>query len=84
MPGVQTRISTSWKYRFFQESVTIASPCNKVLRRLYLKPDTIGLIPTAGYSGNVNYSKKALMWFVYREQLDGCRIMHGGNGREYR
>ncbi len=56
----------------FQEYVTIASACNKVLRRLFLKPDTIGLIPTGGYSGNVNYNKKTLMWLVYREQLDGC------------
>ena len=53
----------------FPESVTIASVCNKVLRKLFLKPYTIGLIPTGGYSGNVNYSKKALMWLVYREQL---------------
>ena len=25
-----------------------------------------------------------MVWLVYREQLDGCRIMHGRNGREYR
>jgi aspartate ammonia-lyase len=36
----------------FTESVTIASACNKVLR--FLRPDTIGLIPTGGYSCNVN------------------------------
>ena len=46
----------------FHESVTIASACNKVLRKLFLKSDTIGLIPIGGYSGNVNYSKKAMMW----------------------
>ena len=28
----------------FLESVTIAHACNKVLRRVFLKPDTIGLI----------------------------------------
>jgi hypothetical protein len=68
----------------FQESVTIASACNKALRKLFQKPDTIGLIPTGGYTGNVNYSKKAMMWLVYREQTDGCRIAYGRNGREYR
>ena len=68
----------------FHKSVTIASACNKVLRKFFLKPDSIGLIHTGGYSGNVNYSKKALMWLVYREQLEGCRIMHSRNGREYR
>ena len=45
----------------FHESVTIASACNKLLRKLFLNPDTIGLIPAGGYSGNVNYSKKAIM-----------------------
>jgi hypothetical protein len=66
----------------FQESITIASACNKVLWKVFLKPDTIGLIPTGGYRGNKNYSRKAMMWLVYREQIDGCRIRHGRNGRE--
>ena len=34
---------------FFLESCTIASSCNKVLRKQFLKPETIGLIPTGGY-----------------------------------
>jgi G:T-mismatch repair DNA endonuclease (very short patch repair protein) len=25
-----------------------------------------------------------MMWLVYREQIDGCRIRHGRNGREFR
>jgi len=32
----------------FQESITTASACNKVLRKRFLKPDTIGLIPRGG------------------------------------
>jgi G:T-mismatch repair DNA endonuclease (very short patch repair protein) len=56
----------------------------KVLRKQFLKPDTIDMIPAGGYSGNVNESKKALMWLVYGEQTYECRIMHGRNGREYR
>ena len=32
----------------FVESITIASACNKVLRKRFLNPDTIGLIPTGG------------------------------------
>ena len=32
----------------FLESCTIASACSKVLRKLFLKPETIGLIPTGG------------------------------------
>ena len=38
----------------FLEAITIAFACNKVLRKRFLKPDTIGLIPTGGYIGNVN------------------------------
>ena len=69
----------------FLEAITIASACNKVLRKQFLKPDNIGLIPTGGYSGDINYSKKSLMWLVYKEKTDGCRkILHGSNGREYR
>jgi len=44
----------------FLQSFNIASACNKVLRKLFLKPNTIGLIPAGGYSCN-NYSKKTLM-----------------------
>jgi len=69
----------------FLEAITIASACNMVLRKQFLKPDTIGLIPTGGYGGNINYSKKSLMWLVYREKADvGRKILHGHNGREYR
>lgn len=67
----------------FLDTVTIASACNKVLRCWFLKPDTTGLIPTGGYTGNVNYSKKAIMWLIYKEQMDNCKILHGRNGREY-
>jgi hypothetical protein len=68
----------------FLESSTIASACNKVLRKRFLKPETVGLIPAGGYSCNQNYSKKAFMWLLDMEQTDGCKIMHARNGREYR
>ena len=34
----------------FVESITIASACNKVLCKRFLKPDTIGLFTTGGHS----------------------------------
>jgi len=40
--------------KVFPEAITIASACNKMLRKRFLKPETIGLIPTGGYIGNVN------------------------------
>jgi hypothetical protein len=66
------------------EAVTIASACNKVLRKKFLKPETIGLIPSGGYTANNRYSKKALTWLLENEQTDGCQIQHARNGREYR
>ena len=66
----------------FLESVTIESACNKVMRKRFLKTNAIGLIPSGGYTGNVNYSNKAITWPVYREQTDGCTIRHARNGRE--
>jgi len=68
----------------FLESVTIASACNKVLRKRFLQPDTIGLLPTGGYTCNNKYSKKTMMWFLHMEQNDGVKIRYGRNGREYK
>ena len=34
----------------FLESVSLASACNKVFRRNYLTPDTIGIIPRVDYA----------------------------------
>ena len=68
----------------FLESITIASGGNKVLRKRFLQPDTVRLIPTGGYKCNNNYSKKALMWLLHMEETDGVKIMHCRNVREYR
>ena len=67
----------------FLDSFTIASACNKVLRKRFLKPETVGLIPKGGYSCNQNHSKKALMWILHMEQTDECTIMHARNSREF-
>jgi hypothetical protein len=48
----------------FLEAVKIASACNKVLRKKFLKLETIGLIPSGGYTPNNRYSNKALMWLL--------------------
>jgi len=66
----------------FLESITIA--CNKVLRKRFLSPDTIGLIPTGGYSCNNRHSKKALKWLLHMEQTDGVKIVHCRSGREFK
>ena len=65
---------------FFVESITIASASNNILRKEFLKPDIIGLIPTGGYYCNNRYRKKALMWLLHAEQTDGVQITHCHNG----
>jgi len=55
-----------------------------VLRRKFLKPDTIRLNHTGVYTCNNKYSKKAIMWLLHMEQTDGVAIKHARNGREYR
>jgi hypothetical protein len=67
----------------FVEAITIALACKKVLRKRFLKPDTIGLIPAGRYTNNSPQNKKALMWLAYREPTDACSMLHGRNGREY-
>ena len=67
----------------FLESITIASARNKVLNKRFIKPNKIGLTPQGGYTDNVHFSKKAIMWLLYREQTDECTIKHVTNGREY-
>ena len=68
----------------FQESITIASACNRVLRKRFLQPDTIGLILKGGYTANIKQRKRALIWLVHTERTDGCTILHGRNCRLYR
>jgi len=40
----------------FLEAIKTVSACNKVLGKQFLNSDTIGLIPTRGYTGIDNYS----------------------------
>jgi hypothetical protein len=42
----------------FLETLTIASACNKVLRKKILKAETVGLIPAECCSANKRYSEK--------------------------
>ena len=84
MSSVEARIHTDRNIDVFLESLTIAPVCNKLLHKRFLKPNTIGLIHPGGYTGNVNYSNKDIMWLLYREQIDGCTIRHARKWCEYR
>ncbi|KAK5650251.1 hypothetical protein RI129_001280 [Pyrocoelia pectoralis] len=68
----------------FTEACTIASACNKVFRRRFLKPNTIGLIPVGGYRMADTQSKIALQWLRWIEHSQQISIQHAGKAREYR
>jgi len=72
------------EFDVFVQAITITSAFYNFLRKRFLKSDTIGLIPTGGYTCINRYSKKAIMWLMYMEQTDGVTIKHGRNGREYK
>lgn len=66
----------------FMEATTIASACNLVFRRNFLKPNTIGLIPRNGYRGADNQSKIATLWLLHEESQRGIDIIHSAKQRE--
>lgn len=67
----------------FTEATTIASACNLVYRRGYLKHETLGVIPQRGYRRLCdNQSRVALQWLIWVEKELGINIQHAGRGRE--
>ena len=70
----------------FHRSITIASACSKVFRTIFLKPETIGLIPSSGYTPDHKQSRMALEWLCHlNETLTSRRyrpIQHKANGGE--
>ncbi|KAB0800757.1 hypothetical protein PPYR_06496 [Photinus pyralis] len=66
----------------FSEACTIASSCNKLFRRNFLKADTIGLIPRNGYRYRDNQSKIAIEWLIWEEKVREINILHAAKGKE--
>ncbi|XP_055387199.1 uncharacterized protein LOC129615842 [Condylostylus longicornis] len=66
----------------FLEATTIASACNLVFRRNFLKSNTIGLIPKNGYRYADNQSKQAIQWLVFEEENRKINIQHAAKERE--
>ncbi|KAK5643501.1 hypothetical protein RI129_007346 [Pyrocoelia pectoralis] len=68
----------------FTESVTLPSACNKIFRRNFLKPNTIGLIPKGGYRQCDNQSKIATQWLLLEERDRRINITHSVKQKEAR
>jgi hypothetical protein len=63
----------------FREAITISS-IYKVCRTMFLNPDTVGIIPRAGYRMGDRQSIEGLQWLAYMVRTR--KIIHAGNGRE--
>ena len=67
----------------FREAITISSICNKVFRTMFLKPDTVGIIPRGGYRLGDRQSIEALQWLAYVGRTRN-NVTHVGNGKYVR
>lgn len=66
----------------FEHTITIASACNLVFRKLFLKPNTIGIIPYNGYRSKDIQSVIAIKWLMWISKQNNIRIQHKFNGGE--
>ena len=66
----------------FVNAMTIASACNKVYRRLFLKPNKIGVVPHGGYRRNDKQSIIGLKWLKWLSVEQNISIQHARNGPE--
>ena len=60
----------------FNKALTIASACNIVFRKLFLKPDIIGVIPHKGYRSAERQSNIALKWLRWIAITTQVNITH--------
>ena len=65
----------------FRQAITISSICNKVFRTMFLKPQTLGIFPRAGYRMGDLQSVGTLQWLAYIGRTSN-NITHAGNGTE--
>ena len=68
----------------FKVSLTIASYCNYIFRRNYMRPESVGLIPENGYNPQQRTSNKCMSWLAYIAETEGIHIQHARNGGEVR
>lgn len=66
----------------FDKACTIASTCLYVLRKNFLKHNTIGIIPPGGYRLTERQSAKAIYWLTWMERVLGREIQFSARGKE--
>ena len=65
----------------FREAITVSSICNKVLRTIFMKPDTVSIIQRGSYRMGDRQSSEVLQLLVYIGRTRN-NVTHAGNGRE--
>ena len=68
----------------FAQCLTIASACNLVFRKTFLKENTIAVIPPCGYKPENKQCVIALKMLAWIAQRDNIAIRHGRNHGEQR
>ena len=68
----------------FEKCLTIASACNLVFRKNFLKENTIAIIPPHGYRPKDKQSILALKWLSYTAEKNNIYIQHARNAGEKR
>ncbi|XP_028411614.1 uncharacterized protein LOC114534373 [Dendronephthya gigantea] len=68
----------------FEKCLTIASACNLVFRKNFLKENTIAIIPPHGYRPKDKQSILALKWLTYTAEKNDIYIQHSRNAGERR
>ena len=68
----------------FKKPITIAAACNLVLRRNFLEPEAIAIIPPHGYNPSQNFSRDSIGRLNYKAIEDDTYILHAMNGGEVR
>ena len=68
----------------FRVSITIASLCNYIFRRNFMKPNTIAVIPENGYNPKQNTSLKCKQWLRFLEKKNDIFIQSADNIGEKR
>jgi hypothetical protein len=66
----------------FAKCLTIASVCNYIYRRNFMREKTIPIIPEYGLNLGRNHSHKQLLWLKYISVTNNTHIRHCKNGGE--
>ncbi|KAJ1207711.1 hypothetical protein NDU88_003101 [Pleurodeles waltl] len=66
-------------------NITLASMCMSIYQHMFLKPETIALVPPNLYNGKQKrYSTLSIQWLMYISEKENIFLQHALHGGEYR